>query len=76
MQQLLIEKTKKEDTVNKTGLNECEESPVCPACKQKLLLQSNRIFTQNVLWSCINDNCDESSFMRIKMGNKYFLIRP
>lgn len=75
MKQLLIEKTKSDVAKNKTHLLECSEFPACPGCKQKLTFQENLIFTQKVNWTCDNDKCTENSFMRIRMGNKYFLIK-
>ncbi|MFZ2970340.1 MAG: hypothetical protein WA063_04285 [Minisyncoccia bacterium] len=75
MRQMLIEKTKNTAAHGK-GLFECNESPDCPVCDHKLRFQKSRIFTQKVLWICDNDGCKESSFMRIKMGNIYFLIKP
>ncbi|MFA6096129.1 MAG: hypothetical protein WC788_00705 [Candidatus Paceibacterota bacterium] len=76
MKQMLIEKTKKGISTNKTGLSECEESPACPACGHRLQSQENHTFSKKVMWFCDNDNCGENSFMRIKMGNKFFLIKP
>jgi len=76
MQQSHIEKTKNNTAINNTGLFECNEPPSCPKCNHKLHFMENRIFTQKVMWICDNDNCEENLFMRIKMGNKYFLIKP
>ena len=76
MQQMLIEKTKEDATAQRNSLFECAESPACPACGHRLHSQKNLTFKQKVMWLCDNDNCEENSFMRIKMGNKYFLIRP
>lgn len=76
MQQLLMEKTKKDITDAKNGLIGCDEIPKCPRCRKEMQFQENPIFKQKVYWNCENEKCIASSFMRIKMGNSYFLIRP
>lgn len=74
MEQMLIEKTKNSRT--EKGLFECGEIPFCPVCETNLAFQKNHVFVQKVIWTCENANCPESTFMRIKAGNKYFLIKP
>ncbi len=75
MEQLLIEKIKNNITDSRIGIIECKEIPKCPKCKREMQFQENRVFTQKVYWNCGNSNCEAGLFMRIKMGDRYFLIK-
>lgn len=75
MDQLLVEKTKN-NISEKREIVETEEISKCPSCRKELNPQKNHAFAQIVYWKCANEDCKENLFIRIKMQNKYFLLKP